>query len=110
VHDIAVAWGKIMAGAGTDWDPRLVESFASAISPYGSGATVALSDRTHGVVIKTNAGRPDRPVVRITHDATGSALEHPSEVDMAASDSGLAITHATDHLPTDAQASTAARR
>lgn len=78
------AHGIVLAGAGTQFDPELVEIFARLVAPYQEGLAVLLSDGRRGLVAANSPESPTRPVVRVTHGPDAAALAHPDEVDLAA--------------------------
>lgn len=67
-------WSTVIAGAGTHFDPELVETFRSVIVPYPPGTDVTLVDGRTAVVVRVEASDPLRPTVR-AHTAEGAAEE-----------------------------------
>jgi HD-GYP domain-containing protein (c-di-GMP phosphodiesterase class II) len=65
----------ILAGAGSHFDPEIVEVFRRTVSPYPPGSEVALTDGRWGVVSFVPPERPDRPVVRLAMGAAGNPLD-----------------------------------
>lgn len=57
-------WSAVISGAGTHFDPQLVETFRSIIVPYPPGTDVTLVDGRPGVVARVEASDPLRPTVR----------------------------------------------
>lgn len=69
-------WSTVIAGAGTHFDPQLVETFRSVIVPYPPGTDVALTDGRTAVVAHVEASDPLRPTVRArAADGTIEELE-----------------------------------
>ncbi|HEY3019755.1 MAG TPA: HD domain-containing phosphohydrolase [Solirubrobacteraceae bacterium] len=54
----------ITGGAGTQFDPRVVEVFRRVVAPFPVGAEIALADGSVGVVAAVDADDPERPLVR----------------------------------------------
>jgi HD-GYP domain-containing protein (c-di-GMP phosphodiesterase class II) len=75
------AYEFILGGAGTFFDWELVNIFKNNFSIYPLGVCVKLSNGLEGFVIKDNNGFPDRPVIRITYNQEGKAIE-PIEIDL----------------------------
>lgn len=67
-------WSAVIAGAGTQFDPVLVETFRSLIVPYPPGTDVTLVDGRAAVVVRVDPSDPLRPTVR-TRAADGSVEE-----------------------------------
>jgi HD-GYP domain-containing protein (c-di-GMP phosphodiesterase class II) len=55
----------IADGAGTAFDPRMVEVFRRVVMPYPVGTEVRLPDGRLGVVAAADPDRPDFPLVRV---------------------------------------------
>jgi HD-GYP domain-containing protein (c-di-GMP phosphodiesterase class II) len=72
----------ILEGAGTRFDPDIVEVFRALVAPFPPGSDVRLSDGRGGVVVSVPEGRLDRPTVRVLSNETApydvSLLERPS--------------------------------
>lgn len=75
------AYEFILGGAGTFFDWELVNVFKNNFSIYPLGVCVKLSNGLEGFVVKDNKGFPDRPIVRITYNHEGLAIE-PIELDL----------------------------
>jgi HD-GYP domain-containing protein (c-di-GMP phosphodiesterase class II) len=60
-----VAFQAILAGAGTQFDPTIVEVFSRRIAPFPPGVEVELTDGRRAVVVSVSELSPDRPVVRV---------------------------------------------
>lgn len=56
-------WSAVIAGAGTAFDPELVEAFREIVVPYPPGTEVRLVDGRIGVVAAVDATDPLRPTV-----------------------------------------------
>ena len=54
----------IMASAGRQFDPDVVELFTKTIAPFPAGLTVKLSNGLHAVVVRNNPSFMMRPLVR----------------------------------------------
>lgn len=54
----------VREGAGTAFNPRMVETFLQIVMPYPVGHEVRLPDGADGVVVAVDAGSPYEPVVR----------------------------------------------
>lgn len=75
------AYEFILGGAGTFFEWELVNIFKNNFSIYPLGVCVKLSNGHEGFVVRDNKGFPDRPVVRITYNQRGRAIE-PIEIDL----------------------------
>lgn len=75
------AYEFILGGAGTFFDWELVSIFKNNFSIYPLGVCVKLSNGLEGFVVRDNKGFPDRPIVRITYNSEGRAIE-PIEIDL----------------------------
>jgi HD-GYP domain-containing protein (c-di-GMP phosphodiesterase class II) len=64
----------IAAGAGTLFDPLIVETFVATVAPYPPGTAVELADGRRGVVTDCPTHAVDRPIVRIV-DGSGPVAE-----------------------------------
>jgi HD-GYP domain-containing protein (c-di-GMP phosphodiesterase class II) len=77
-----VGHGAIVEGAGSEFDPEVVAAFRKVVAPYPVGTEITLRDGRSGIVASLSASAPDRPVVRITHDAEGRLVD-PVEIPIA---------------------------
>jgi HD-GYP domain-containing protein (c-di-GMP phosphodiesterase class II) len=75
----AEAYAVIMAGAGVQFDPLVVDMFRRCVAPYPEGETVLLSDGTRGVVAALPKGELERPLVRVVVGPDGRRIP-PREV------------------------------
>lgn len=76
-----VGVGIVLEGAGTAFDPEIVETFLKIVPPYPPGIEVTLEDGRRGVVAQVAPPRLDKPTIRIAFEANGSPTA-PYEVDM----------------------------
>jgi len=60
-----VAYQALLAGAGTQFDPTIIDVFAGRIAPFPPGVEVELTDGRRAVVVSVSELAPDRPVVRV---------------------------------------------
>ncbi|HUA04111.1 MAG TPA: HD-GYP domain-containing protein [Solirubrobacteraceae bacterium] len=60
-----LAFQAILAGAGTQFDPTIIDVFSSRVSPFPPGVEVELTDGRRAVVVSVSDLAPDRPVVRM---------------------------------------------
>jgi HD-GYP domain-containing protein (c-di-GMP phosphodiesterase class II) len=95
------AYNLVLQAGGKMFHPVMVKAFSQAIAPYGPGTSVLLSDGSSAIVVKNHPTDPLMPVVRVTHDPSGTLVPGLREVDLAA-DPKLEITDALDGLPSDA--------
>ncbi len=72
----------IVDGAGTAFDPEIVEVLRSVVVPYPPGSEVMLSDGRRGVVAAVAPTDGERPLVRIGWDADGDPVT-PYEVNLS---------------------------
>jgi HD-GYP domain-containing protein (c-di-GMP phosphodiesterase class II) len=61
----ADAWSEIIAGAGTAFDPAVVDAFRAVVPRHPLGTEVVLSDGRVGVVCDVDLDDPLRPTVRV---------------------------------------------
>ena len=64
----------IMEGAGTLFDPDVVDAFCRVVAPFPAGTQVELTDGRTGIVVSVPESALDRPVVRII-DGPGAPAE-----------------------------------
>lgn len=74
-----VAIAAIARGAGTLFDPEVVEMFRWTVAPYPVGSEVTLSNGFSGVVAAVPSQTPHRPSVRLLRDPQGARIT-PREV------------------------------
>ena len=72
----------VLDGAGTAFDPDVVEVFKRVVAPYPPGVEVTLSDGSRGVVSSVKTGKLYAPVVRIGWEPSGREVT-PFELDTA---------------------------
>lgn len=77
------------------FDLSIIKLFLSKLSMYPVGSYVELSDSRIGIIIYSNAEKPLRPAIRITHDASGSKINKLLFVDLV-KENHLFITKALD--------------
>ncbi|MCR6107853.1 HD domain-containing protein [Salipaludibacillus agaradhaerens] len=70
----------LFSGANSVFDQQLVELFAKTVVIYPIGLEVQLSDGRVGIVAKTHAHLPSRPVVRVVTDSTQYDLDLSKEL------------------------------
>ena len=63
----------ILAGAGTQFDPTIVDVFSRRVAPFPPGVEVELTDGRRAVVVSVSELALDRPVVRVISGAGGPA-------------------------------------
>ena len=76
-----VGVGVVLEGAGTAFDPEIIETFLKLVPPYPPGIEVTLDDGRSGVVAHVAPPRLDRPTVRIALEADGRHVT-PYEVNL----------------------------
>jgi HD-GYP domain-containing protein (c-di-GMP phosphodiesterase class II) len=59
----------ILAGAGTQFDPTIVDVFSRRVAPFPPGVEVELTDGRRAVVVSVSELALDRPVVRVISGA-----------------------------------------
>jgi HD-GYP domain-containing protein (c-di-GMP phosphodiesterase class II) len=64
----------VQEGAGTQFDPSVVDHFLHIAMPYPIGSEVTLPDGSAGVVANVSSKSPDTPVIR-HRDASGRFVE-----------------------------------
>jgi HD-GYP domain-containing protein (c-di-GMP phosphodiesterase class II) len=70
----------IAEGAGTLFDPTIVQTFVSTVAPYPPGTAVELGDGRRGIVADCPVDAIDRPLVRIVEG--GRLLEDVALADL----------------------------
>ncbi len=78
----AAGHATIMAGAGTLFDPQVVEAFRRVIAPSPPGSEVTLRDGRRAIVVSVPEDNLHLPVVRIVTRADGTPVE-PVDVALA---------------------------
>lgn len=73
----------LYTGAGTHFEPGIVDAFRRTVAIYPIGLSVQLNTGEMGVVVDYNRNVPARPVVRVTKMPDGSVPSHYYEVDLA---------------------------
>ena len=91
------AFAYLIARAGTDFDPDVVDVFRSCVAPYPPGTGVVLSDGSRGLVKEVRHGFVECPIVRIVVDPSGRLIA-PREIDLATTPA-LTIVSADAGLP-----------
>ena len=66
-----VGFKLIADGAGTAFDPVVVDVFTRIVAPYPPGIEIALADGRRGVVVEVPDDALDKPLVRIGWDQRG---------------------------------------
>ena len=66
----------IREGAGSQFDPAVVQHFLRVAMPYPVGYTLAMPDGQTGVVVVVDPEEPERPVVRF-REPTGELTQRP---------------------------------
>jgi HD-GYP domain-containing protein (c-di-GMP phosphodiesterase class II) len=69
----------ITEGAGTQFDPAVVEHFKRVVMPYPVGYTLQLKNGAEAVVAAVDPDRPNWPVLRY-RDASGALMQSPIQV------------------------------
>lgn len=89
----------ILAGAGTQFDPAIVDVFSRRVAPFPPGVEVELSDGRRAVVVSVSELALDRPVVRVI---TGSGA--PVDISLTADPSIQIAGWNPAQVPQSAQA------
>jgi HD-GYP domain-containing protein (c-di-GMP phosphodiesterase class II) len=71
----------IAGGAGTAFDPGIVETFRRVVAPYPPGSEIVLGDGRRGVVVSVDPDVLELPVVRVWAEADGADAT-PYELDL----------------------------
>ena len=71
----------VVSGAGTAFDPEVVDSFRRVVAPYPPGAEVVLADGRPGVVVSVEPDALELPLVRVAVDGAGRSIP-PRELDL----------------------------
>lgn len=71
----------VLDGAGSAFDPEIIDVFRKIVPPYPPGIEVGLADGRIGVVARVTPPRLDRPTVRIATDRDGAPVL-PYEVNL----------------------------
>jgi HD-GYP domain-containing protein (c-di-GMP phosphodiesterase class II) len=73
------------------YDERILKALVYTLSVYPVGTAVQLSNKTRGIVIKTDPAKPRCPLVRVLLDAEGKKLSAPPVIQVADTE-GVSIT------------------
>jgi HD-GYP domain-containing protein (c-di-GMP phosphodiesterase class II) len=68
---VSEAYRTVLDGAGSLFDPQVVESYQKVVAPYPLGTSVTLSDGRRGIVSSVPDRELSRPEVRVVQDADG---------------------------------------
>lgn len=71
----------VREGAGSAFDPEIVETFLKVVPPYPPGIEVELDDGRRGIVSAVTPPRLERPRIRISAGADGTRVT-PYEVEL----------------------------
>lgn len=74
-------WNLILDGAGTAFDPEIVDVFRRVVAPYPPGCEIRLDDGRRGIVVSVKPGALEQPHIRICWDADGTPVD-PYEFDL----------------------------
>lgn len=77
------AYELLLGGGGTQFDPRVIETFVKTISVYPVGMTLILNTGEKAVVVKSRRQQSHRPMVRVIENAAGERLIEPKEIDLS---------------------------
>jgi HD-GYP domain-containing protein (c-di-GMP phosphodiesterase class II) len=69
-----VGISAVREGAGTQFDPQIVEHFLKIAMPYPLGYTITLPDGSAGAVVGVDPDEPEYPVIRY-RDPAGELIE-----------------------------------
>ena len=73
----------IMAYAGEQFNPELVELFVGQVPCYSTGLTVRLNTKEIGIISDTNPGAIGKPVVRVIYDEDSGKVSKPYDIDLS---------------------------
>jgi len=76
----------IMAYAGEQFSPELVELFVRQVPCYATGLTVKLNTKEIGIVCDANLDFIGRPAVRVIYDEENGKVSKPYEIDLKSID------------------------
>ncbi|MFZ5817583.1 MAG: HD-GYP domain-containing protein [Bacillota bacterium] len=65
------------------FEPRILIAFLNCIAPWPVGSMVEITGGQKAVVVATERGRADRPVVRVVLEPDGSKVAEPFEIDLS---------------------------
>jgi HD-GYP domain-containing protein (c-di-GMP phosphodiesterase class II) len=74
----------VLQGAGSQFDPEVVDIFRTFVAPYPPGTNIVLSDGRAGLVKEVRPEAVTRPIVRILMDASQTMIT-PEEIDLSRS-------------------------
>ncbi|MFA6808014.1 MAG: HD-GYP domain-containing protein [Eubacteriales bacterium] len=77
------AYEYILAHAGKQFDPLVVQHFVKKIAVYPTGSGVRLSNGQKGNVVRQNVDFPSRPIVRAIFGKDNSKLAVPVDYNLA---------------------------
>jgi HD-GYP domain-containing protein (c-di-GMP phosphodiesterase class II) len=70
-----VGWSLVIDGAGTAFDPDIVDVFRQVVAPYPPGCEITLDDGRRGIVVSVDKHALEQPLIRICWDTDGSPVE-----------------------------------
>ena len=65
------------------FDQKVVDIFVRHVSIYPVGSGVVLNTKEKGLVVKTNASMPTRPIVRVLYNGQNQKLSNYYELDLS---------------------------
>jgi hypothetical protein len=72
----------IIAGAGKDFNPKVVHAFRESLVLYPENAIVTLNTGETGVVVAVPIQLPTRPLIRLLFDNNGRFINKEIYVDL----------------------------
>jgi HD-GYP domain-containing protein (c-di-GMP phosphodiesterase class II) len=82
-----VGHAVIVAGAGTAFDPDVVDIFRRTVAPTPPGDEIIMPDGSRGIVVSVPEYDLEHPLVRVTHDRNGDPVE-PFEITLDQDEQG----------------------
>lgn len=77
------AFEYVLAKSGSEFDPKLIDTFSKHIAVYPNGSGVQLSNGQRGNIVRQNPNFPSRPWVRVFYDKDkNTPLTTPLDVNL----------------------------
>lgn len=73
------------------YDEKVLKALVYTLSVYPVGTAVQLSNKTRGIVMKTDSTKPRSPSVLVLIDSDGGKIAEPTLVQVSETDAGLTI-------------------
>ena len=81
--DAAVHFGKCARKNRSQYDEKILKALVYTLSVYPVGTAVQLSNKSRGLVMKTDPTKPRCPIVRVILDPEGKTIDEPQMIQVS---------------------------